>query len=133
VDQLRSQADAAQAMLEELRAQPRKENLEVATAQVEMAKASLKTASDTLAKQEASYKLDPQSVSKDTLDNAINAEKVARANLEVVNRQYDLTRPAPGCSTFATRRSRPRLSTRRTRLRPPSWRSTPSRRRRTGS
>jgi HlyD family secretion protein len=92
VDQLRSQADAAQAMLEELRAQPRKENLEVATAQVEMAKASLKTASDTLAKQEASYKLDPQSVSKDTLDNAINAEKVARANLEVVNRQYDLTK-----------------------------------------
>jgi len=91
-EQLRSQAEAAQALLEELRAQPRKENLEVARAQVAMAQASLRMAQDTLDKQESSYKLDPESVSKDALDNAINAHKVAKANLEVVTRQYELTK-----------------------------------------
>jgi len=92
VEQQKSQADAAQALLQELRAQPRKENLEVARAQVEMAQASLKTAQDALDKQQSSYKLDPESVSKDVLDNAVNAQKVARANLEVVTRQYELTK-----------------------------------------
>jgi HlyD family secretion protein len=91
-EQLRSQAQAAQAMLDELHAQPRKENLDVASAQAEMAQASLKTATDTLDKQESSYKLDPHSVSKDVLDNALNGQKVAKANLAVVARQYDLTR-----------------------------------------
>jgi HlyD family secretion protein len=92
VEQQKSQAEAAQALLSELRAQPRKENLEVARAQVEMAQASLKTARDTLDKQQSSFKLNPESVSKDALDNAINAQKVAEANLEVVTRQYDLTK-----------------------------------------
>jgi HlyD family secretion protein len=92
VEQQKSQAEAAQALLSELRAQPRKENLEVARAQVEMAQASLKTARDALDKQQSSYKLNPESVSKDALDNAINAQKVAEANLEVVTRQYDLTK-----------------------------------------
>lgn len=92
VEQQRSQAEAAQALLAELRAQPRKENLEVARAQVEMAQASLKTASDALDKQQGSYKLDPESVSKDALDNAVNAKKVAEANLEVVTKQYELTK-----------------------------------------
>ena len=91
-EQLRSQAEAAQALLEELRAQPRKENLEVARAQVEMAQASLKTADDALDKQQRSYKIAPESVSKDALDNAINAQKVAKANLDVVTRQYELTK-----------------------------------------
>jgi HlyD family secretion protein len=90
VEQQKSQAEAAQAMLEELRAQPRKENFEVARAQVELARASLKAADDTLDKQQSSYKLDPASVSKDALDGAINAQKVAKANLDVVMRQYDL-------------------------------------------
>jgi HlyD family secretion protein len=91
-DQQKSQADAAQALLEELHAQPRKENLEVAHAQVEMAQATLKTAEDTLDKQQRSYKLAPESVSKDALDNAVNAQKVAAANLDVVTRQYELTK-----------------------------------------
>jgi HlyD family secretion protein len=91
-DQQRSQAEAAQALLEELRAQPRRESFEVARAQVEMAQASLKTAQDTLEKQQKSYNLDPESVSKDALDNAINGQKVAKANLDVVTRQYDLTK-----------------------------------------
>jgi HlyD family secretion protein len=90
--QQEAQAEAALALLEELRAQPRKENLDVARAQVEMADAALKNAQDQLTKQQRSYALDPRSVSKDTLDNAVNAVKIATANLEVVRRQYELTR-----------------------------------------
>jgi HlyD family secretion protein len=91
-DQQKSQAEAAQSLLDELKAQPRKENLEVAAAQVELARANLKSAQDTLAKQMRSFELDPQSVSKDTMDNAENAVKVANANLGVVERQYELTK-----------------------------------------
>ena len=90
--QQESQAHAALALLEELRAQPRPETLEVARAQVEMAAASLQSAQDQLDKLQRSYDLAPRSVSRDALDNAINAAKVARANLEVVRRQYELTR-----------------------------------------
>ncbi|HUK57289.1 MAG TPA: biotin/lipoyl-binding protein [Nitrospiria bacterium] len=91
-EQQKSQAEAALSLLEELRAQPRKETLEVATAQVELARANLKSAQDQLAKQLRSFELDPQSVSKDTLDNAENTVNVAKANLEVVERQYELTK-----------------------------------------
>jgi HlyD family secretion protein len=90
--QLGSQADAAQALLEELRAQPRRENLEVIEAQVISAEASFKTAQDTLHKTQASYEMDARSVSKDALDGAINAEAVAKANLEVAKKQEELTK-----------------------------------------
>lgn len=92
VEQQEAQVEAAQALLEELRAQPRKENLDVARAQVLMAQANLKSLQDQLEKQQHSYDIDPESVSKDALDNARNAEKVAGANLEVANRQYGLTK-----------------------------------------
>ena len=36
--------------------------------------------------------MDPKSISKDALDNAINAEAVAQANLEVARKQRDLTK-----------------------------------------
>jgi HlyD family secretion protein len=88
--QQKSQAEAARALLEELRAQPRKETLDVAKAQVAFASANLKSARDQLDKQWKSYELDPGSVSKDTLDNAENAAKVAKTNLDVVLKQYDL-------------------------------------------
>jgi HlyD family secretion protein len=90
-EQQKSQAEAAGALLEELKAQPRKENLEVSKAQVESASASLRTAQDQLDKQRKSYELNPKSVSKDTLDNAENAVRMSKANLEVVRKQYDLT------------------------------------------
>jgi len=90
VEQLKSQAEAALALLEELKAQPRKENLEVAKAQVEYAGASLKSSQDQFEKQRRSYELNPKSVSKNDLDNAENAVKVAKANLEVVRKQYEL-------------------------------------------
>ena len=77
-------------MLEELKAEPRRENLAVATAQVENAQATLKNAQDQLAKQEQSYAIEAKSVSRDALDNARNAEKIAATNLEVVQKQYSL-------------------------------------------
>ncbi len=91
-EQLQSQAHAALSLLEEIKAEPRKENLDVVQAQVEAAEAALKVAGDTLAKQEAAFNMDPKSVSKDTLDNALNAAAVAKANLAVAKRQYDLTK-----------------------------------------
>jgi HlyD family secretion protein len=92
VEQQKSQAEAAQALLAELKAQPRKETLEVARAQVEMASASLKNTEDSLNKQTRAVALDARTVSKDVYDTAQNAVKVARANLDVVTRQYELTK-----------------------------------------
>ena len=91
-DQLKSQAEAAHALLDELRAQPRRETLQVASAQVEMATASLQSALDTRDKQQHSFDLAPESVSRDVLDNAINAALVAKANLGVIARQLELTK-----------------------------------------
>jgi HlyD family secretion protein len=92
VEQQKSQAEAALAVLEELKAQPRKENLEVFRAQVDLAEANLKTVRDQLDKQTKSYELDPNSISKDALDNAVNAKKAAEANLGVARRQFELTK-----------------------------------------
>jgi HlyD family secretion protein len=92
VEQQQAQAEAARVTLEELRAQPRKETLDVSKAQVDAAQASLKTARDELLKQETAYELNPKSISKDALDSAANAAEVARTNLEVAKRQYDLTK-----------------------------------------
>jgi HlyD family secretion protein len=92
VEQLEAQAEAARAVLEELKAQPRKETLEVARAQADLAAANLKTAQDSLDKLTRSIELEPKSVSKDAYDNAKNAAQVARANLEVAERQLALTR-----------------------------------------
>jgi HlyD family secretion protein len=91
-EQLQAQAEAAQATLHELRAQPRRENLAVSLAQVENARASLKNARDQLAKQQRSYDIDPRSISADALDNARNGANIAATNLKVVERQYALTR-----------------------------------------
>jgi HlyD family secretion protein len=91
-DQQRSQADGAQTLLQELRAQPRKETLEVARAQVDLAQANFKNASDQYDKQRHSFDIAPESVSKEALDNAANAQRVAKANLELMTRQYELTK-----------------------------------------
>ncbi len=91
-EQQKSQAEAAHATLEELQAEPRKETFEISKAQVIYARAQLKNAQDELQKQEASYRLDSKSVSKYTLDDAINAVKVAAGNLKVVQRNYELTK-----------------------------------------
>jgi HlyD family secretion protein len=91
-EQLHSQAQAAFTMLQELRAEPRKETLDVNEAQVVAAQATLKTAQDELDKQQAAYNMDPKSVSKDALDSAANAVLTAKTNLEVTQKQRDLTK-----------------------------------------
>ena len=58
--------------------------------QIELASASLKSAQDQLDKQRKSYELNPRSVSQSDLDNAENAVKVAKANVEVMRKQCDL-------------------------------------------
>ncbi|HYB32175.1 MAG TPA: biotin/lipoyl-binding protein [Steroidobacteraceae bacterium] len=92
VEQQQAQAQAALATLRELRAEPRRENLAIAVAQVDNARATLKNAQDQLAKIQRSYDVDPKSVSTDALDNARNAQAIAATNLQVVQRQYALTR-----------------------------------------
>lgn len=90
--QLQQQAKAALATLQELQAMPRKENLDVAKAQVVLAEANRKTAADAYDKQKRSFDADPHSVSRDALDGAYNAFRMADANLQVATRQYELTR-----------------------------------------
>ena len=83
-EQLRSQAEAALSLLQELKAQPRPENLSVVQAQVVAAQANLKTAQDTLDKLRDAYEMNRHgTVSMDTLDSADNAVAVAKANLDV--------------------------------------------------
>jgi HlyD family secretion protein len=90
VEQQRSQAEAALTVLEQLRAKPRKEDLDIAEAQVALAIAHLKTSQDQSDKLRRAYELEPRSVSKDTLDNAENAVNAAWANYDVARKQYDL-------------------------------------------
>lgn len=92
VEQQHAQAEAALALLEALKAQPRKEVLAVSKAQLDFARANLKTTEAQLEKLQNSYKLDPRSVSTDSLDNAINATKVAKTNLEIAQKNYNLTK-----------------------------------------
>ncbi len=92
VEQLQSQSQAAFTLLQELKAQPRKEILDVNEAQVMAAQATLKTAQDELDKQQAAYDLNRKSVSKDALDSARNAVLTAKTNLDVAVKQRDLTK-----------------------------------------
>jgi HlyD family secretion protein len=92
VEQLKSQSEAALTLLNELKAQPRRETLDVNEAQVVAAQATLKTAQDELGKQQAAYDLNPKSISKDALDTAANAVLTAKTNLEVARKQRDLTK-----------------------------------------
>ena len=64
----------------------------MADAQLKLARASLKNAEDQFEKQKQSYDIAPESVSKDAYDNAQNARNVAKANLDVLTRQYELTK-----------------------------------------
>jgi HlyD family secretion protein len=92
VEQFKAQAAAAQVMLEALKHQPRAEVLTVVKAQMISSEASLHSAQVIMEKQQKSFALDPQSVSKDSLDNSVNAFKVAAANAQVAKKQYELTK-----------------------------------------
>lgn len=85
-----AQAQAALSALNELKAQPRKENLAVAQAQLDLANANLVSVQTTTAKILKAYALYPGSESKDAVDNANNALKVAQQNLKMAQSQYNL-------------------------------------------
>ncbi len=91
-EQLQAQSQAAGALLAELKAEPRPETLDIARAQVANASATLRNADEQLAKVQQSYNIDDKSVSRDALDNALNAQRIAATNLEVVQRQFELTK-----------------------------------------
>ncbi len=61
-------------------------------AQIDLAAANVKSAEDQLDKLKKSSELEPRSVSKIDMDNAVNATNVARANMEVMRKQYELAR-----------------------------------------
>lgn len=89
--QLRLQAEAALALLNELKAQPRRETLAIAKSQVDLADANLKLARDQYDKRRASFDVDPKSISKDVLDTAADAVGQASSALDVARKQYSLT------------------------------------------
>jgi len=91
-EQLRAQADAARASLTALKAQPRPESLAVFSAQVDAAAATVKLNQDGLDKLQGIYRHNPDLISKDQMDNATNAVRVAAANLDVARRQLELAR-----------------------------------------
>jgi HlyD family secretion protein len=91
-EQLKSQSEASLALLEELKAQPRKETLAIAVSQVGLAESNLKVARDEYDKRRASYDIDPKSISKDVLDTAEDAVEQAAAALDVASKQYELTK-----------------------------------------
>jgi len=91
-DQLRLQSEAALVLLQELKAQPRKETLAIAKAQVVLAESNLKAATDQYDKRRASYDLDQKSISRDVLDTAHDAVTQAASAKEVAIKQYDLTK-----------------------------------------
>jgi HlyD family secretion protein len=91
-EQLRFQAEASLELLKELKAQPRKQTLDIARAQVDLANANLKVAREQADKRRAAYAMDPRAISRDVLDTAEGAFHQAQAGLEVAQKQYDLTR-----------------------------------------
>lgn len=92
VEQQKAQAAAALSLLQELKAQPRKQVIEVSKAQFDLAAANLKTSRDQLDKIRKSYEINPRSVSRDQLDNAENSVNVATAGFNVAQKQYELTK-----------------------------------------
>jgi len=91
-EQLRLQSEAAHVQLLELKAEPRRETLAVARAQVEQAQANLQAARDQYDKRVAAYTLDSRSISKDVVDTARDAVSQAVTALDVARKQYELTR-----------------------------------------
>jgi HlyD family secretion protein len=91
-EQLRLQADATLALVNELKAEPRRETLAIAESQVALARANSKAAVDQYEKDRASFDSDPKSISKTALDTAEDSVAQAAAALDVAARQYDLTK-----------------------------------------
>ncbi|MDA8391182.1 MAG: biotin/lipoyl-binding protein [Gammaproteobacteria bacterium] len=92
VAQNKAQVRAAQALLEQLRAEPRPETLAVAKRQVAYAQANLVYQQAQLLIIRRERALNPQAVSLLALKNAENSTRVALENLRVARAQYNLTK-----------------------------------------
>jgi len=90
--QLKLQSEAALSLLNELKAQPRKETLAIAVSQVGLGESNLKATRDQYDKDRASYDIDPKSISKMVLDIAHDAVNQAENALNVARKQYELTK-----------------------------------------
>lgn len=66
-----------------------KATTEQAKAQINAARAALKASEDAYQKQKAAFDIDPRAVSRDALDGAKDAVGLARANLEVSQKEYE--------------------------------------------
>lgn len=86
------QMQANLATLNELKAEPRKEVLEVSQSSLEYAIAQVKAAKDQWDKVEKAYKLNPNSVSKSSYDSAKDTYDTAKANYQVALSNYNLTK-----------------------------------------
>ena len=91
-EQLRLQSEAALTLLQELKAQPRKETLAITRAQVGLAESNLKAASDQYNIRHATFDSEPGALSKDVVETAENAVKQATSALDVAQTQYELTK-----------------------------------------
>jgi HlyD family secretion protein len=91
-EQLRRQSEGALELLRELKAEPRKETLAIAKAQVDQAESNLQATRDQYDKRRASYDRNPKSISRDVVDTAQDAVTQAATALDVANRQYDLSK-----------------------------------------
>ena len=91
-EQFRLQAEASLALLQELKAQPRPEQLEIARSQLDLARAGVKVARDQYEKRQASWDADPHSISRDALDTALDGVHQAEKAQDVAARQFELTR-----------------------------------------
>lgn len=91
-EQERLQAQAELAALNELKAEPRRETLAVAQAQYDQAKAQWIQLAHIEDKTVRSAQLDPRSVSKETLDSAVDAAKAAEQAMVVAQRTLELTK-----------------------------------------
>jgi len=86
------QMKAALAYLNELKAEPRKETLEVSKAQLNYATAQLKSAKDQWEIVEKAHRINPNSISKSTYETTKDAYKTAKENYQVALKQYELTK-----------------------------------------
>ena len=91
VEQLRLQAEAAQALLQQLQAVPRKQTYLIARSQVALAQSNLNTTQDQYDKRHVSDQEDAQSTGEDAVDTADDAVRKAAMALKVARKQYALT------------------------------------------
>ena len=105
-EQLQAQAQAAHALLLELKAEPRPETLDVGDGPGRERPGDAEECRRiSWPSRSAPTSIDPRSVSMDALDNARNAEKIAATNLEVVEKQYRLTKAGAWIYDIKTRKS----------------------------